>query len=52
MEEDFSACYGSSIDGDELAEMFETNNQTYILTMKEVRAMNDVDEVLKYFEQK
>jgi hypothetical protein len=52
MEEDFSADYGNPIDSDELAEMFETNNQTYILTMKEVEAMNGVDEVLKYFGQK
>lgn len=48
MEEDFSAGYGSSIDSDELTEMFETNDQTYILTMKDVSAMNGVDGVLKY----
>lgn len=52
MEEDFSAGYGSSIDSDELVEMFETNDQTYILTMKEVRAMDTMDDVLKYFEKK
>lgn len=52
MEEDFSGGYGSSIDSDELVEMFETNDQTYILTMKEVRAMDTMGDVLKYFEEK
>ena len=52
MEEDFSEFYGSTIDSDELAEMFETNNQTYVLTVKDVKAMNGVDGVLKYFGQK
>ena len=48
MEEDFSSGYGSSIDSRELTEMFETNDQTYILTMKDVSAMKGVDGVLKY----
>lgn len=52
MAEDFSSGYGSPIDSDELADMFETNNQTYILTMRDVRRMDSVDEVLKYFEKK
>lgn len=52
MEEDFSSGYGRSIDSKELAEMFETNNKTYILTMKDVGAMKGVDGVLKYLGQK